>query len=175
MEELKQRLYLTFVLQDRWKFFLDGLGMTLLLTAASFILGSLLGALFCALKLSKFKRLNKIAGAIISMLVQLPTLVLLMLFVYILFGETSLSATLVVIFGLTLKAGAYISEIFCSAVTTVNPGEIEAATPSACPACGSSATSSCPRPYPRPFPSTRISSSLPSRKPPSSVTWPSWT
>ena len=128
MEELKQRLYLTFVLQDRWKFFLDGLGMTLLLTAASFILGSLLGALFCAMKLSKFKRLNKIAGTIISMLVQLPTLVLLMLFVYILFGETSLSATLVVIFGLTLKAGAYISEIFCSAVTTVNPGEIEAAT-----------------------------------------------
>ena len=127
MEYLKQRLYLTFVLQDRWKFFVDGLWMTLLLTAASFILGSLVGAAFCTLKLSKFKRIKKITNTVISVLVQLPTLVLLMMFVYIIFGETSLPATLIVIFGLTLKAGAYISEIFSSAVTAVNPGEIEAA------------------------------------------------
>lgn len=101
--------------------------MTLLLTVTSFILGSLIGAAFCALKLSKYKGVRKVTNAIISILVQLPTLVLLMLFVYIIFGETSLSATLVVIFGLTLKAGAYISEIFCSAVSAVNAGELEAA------------------------------------------------
>ena len=127
MEDLAQRLYLTFVLEDRWKFFVDGFWMTLLLTVTSFILGSLIGAAFCALKLSKYKGVRKVANAIISILVQLPTLVLLMLFVYIIFGETSLSATLVVIFGLTLKAGAYISEIFCSAVSAVNAGELEAA------------------------------------------------
>ena len=127
MEELKQRLYLTFILQDRWKFFVEGLGMTLLLTVASFILGSLIGAAFCALKLSRIKAVRKITNGVISILVQLPTLVLLMLFVYIVFGETSLSTTLVVIFGLTLKAGAYISEIFCTAVTAVNSGELEAA------------------------------------------------
>lgn len=127
MEELKQRLYLTFVLQDRWKFFVEGLWMTLLLTVASFILGSLIGMVFCALKLSKFKTVRKVTNALISVLVQLPTLVLLMFFVYIIFVETPLSITVVVILGLTLKAGAYISEIFCSAVTSVNAGEIEAA------------------------------------------------
>ena len=127
MEDLARRLYLTFVLEDRWKFFVDGFWMTLLLTVTSFILGSLIGAAFCALKLSKYKGVRKVTNAIISILVQLPTLVLLMLFVYIIFGETSLSATLVVIFGLTLKAGAYISEIFCSAVSAVNAGELEAA------------------------------------------------
>ena len=50
-----------------------------------------------------------------------------MLFVYILFGETSLSVTIVVLFGLTLKAGAYLSDIFYTAVTAVNTGEVEAA------------------------------------------------
>lgn len=127
MEDLKLRIYLSFIFQDRWQFFVEGLGITLLLTAGSFVIGSLLGAAFCALKISRHEFIRKITNAIISFLVQLPTLVLLMLFVYILFGETSLSVTIVVLFGLTLKAGAYLSDIFYTAVTAVNSGEVEAA------------------------------------------------
>ena len=127
MEELQLRLYLSFVYEDRWKFFLDGLWMTLLLTVVSFILGSLMGALFCALKLSRHSWVRKVTNAVITFLVQLPTLVLLMLFVYIIFGESPLSVTVIVLFGLILKAGAYISDIFWTAVTAVNPGEVEAA------------------------------------------------
>ena len=127
MEDLLNRIYLSFIFQDRWKFFLEGLGITLLLTAGSFILGSLLGAAFCALKVSRHGWVRKVTNAFISFLVQLPTLVLLMLFVYIVFGETPLSVTIVVLFGLTLKAGAYLSDIFHTAVTAVNSGEVEAA------------------------------------------------
>ena len=127
MEDLINRIYLSFIYEDRWKFFLEGLGITLLLAAGSFLAGSLLGAAFCALKTSRHGLVRKATNAFLSFLVQLPTLVLLMLFVYILFGETSLSVTIVVLFGLTLKAGAYLSEIFYTAVTAVNSGEIEAA------------------------------------------------
>ena len=127
MEELKNRLYLSFVFQDRWKLFLEGLGITLLLTVGSFVLGSFFGAAFCALKTSRHGFVRKATNAFISLLVQVPTLVLLMLFVYIFFGDTSLSVTIVVLLGLTLKAGAYLSEIFCTAVTAVNSGEVEAA------------------------------------------------
>ena len=127
MEDLKLRIFLTFIFQDRWKFFLEGLGTTLLLTAGSFVLGSLLGAVFCVLKISRHGFVRKAVNAFISFLVQLPTMVLLMLFVYIIFGETSLSVTIVVLLGLTLKAGAYLSDIFYTAVTAVNSGEVEAA------------------------------------------------
>ena len=127
MEDLLNRIYLSFIFQERWKFFVEGLGITLLLTAGSFIIGSLLGAAFCALKISRHGIVRKVTNAFISFLVQLPTLVLLMLFVYILFGETSLSVTIVVLFGLTLKASAYLSDIFYTAVTAVNTGEVEAA------------------------------------------------
>lgn len=127
MEDLKLRIYLSFLFQDRWKFFVEGLGITLLLTVLSFVMGSLLGAAFCVLKISRHGLIRKAANAFISFLVQLPTLVLLMLFVYIIFGETSLSVTVVVLFGLTLKAGAYLSDIFYTAVTAVNSGEMEAA------------------------------------------------
>lgn len=101
--------------------------MTLLLTLSSFILGSLFGALLCALKLSRRRWIQKIANGFVSLLVQLPTLVLLMIFVYIIFGSVPLSVVVIVIMGLTLKAGAYLADIFYSAVTSVDKGEIEAA------------------------------------------------
>lgn len=127
LEDFFSLLYVTFIYEDRWKFFLNGFGMTLLLTLSSFILGSLFGALLCALKLSRRRWIQKIANGFVSLLVQLPTLVLLMIFVYIIFGSVPLSVVVIVIMGLTLKAGSYLADIFYSAVTSVEKGEIEAA------------------------------------------------
>ena len=127
LEDLFSLLYVTFIYEDRWKFFLEGFGLTLLLTLSAFILGSLFGALLCALKLSRRRWIQKISSVFVSLLVQLPTLVLLMIFVYIIFGSVPLSVVVIVIMGLTLKAGAYLADIFYSAVTSVEKGEIEAA------------------------------------------------
>ena len=127
LEDLFSLLYVTFIYEDRWKFFLEGFGMTLLLTLSAFILGSLFGALLCALKLSRRRWIQKISSVFVSLLVQLPTLVLLMIFVYIIFGSVPLSVVVIVIMGLTLKAGSYLADIFYSAVTSVDKGEIEAA------------------------------------------------
>lgn len=126
-EDFLSKFYVTFIYEDRWKFFLDGFWMTLLLTIASFLLGSLFGALLCSLKLSKYRAIRKAVGWLTSLLIQLPTLVLLMLFAYIIFGSTPLSVVVIVIIGLTMKAGAYIADIFYTAVTAVNNGELEAA------------------------------------------------
>ena len=126
-KDLFSLLYVTFIYEDRWKFFLEGFGMTLLLTLSAFILGSLFGALLCALKLSRRRWIRKISSVFVSLLVQLPTLVLLMIFVYIIFGSVPLSVVVIVIMGLTLKAGSYLADIFYSAVTSVDKGEIEAA------------------------------------------------
>ena len=126
-KDLFSLLYVTFIYEDRWKFFLEGFGMTLLLTLSAFILGSLFGALLCALKLSRRRWIRKISSVFVSLLVQLPTLVLLMIFVYIIFGSVPLSVVVIVIMGLTLKAGSYLADIFYSAVTSVEKGEIEAA------------------------------------------------
>ena len=70
------------------------------------------------MKMSKRTGVRKIANAVISFLVQLPTLVILMLFVYLIFGSVPISAVIIVIFGLTLKAGSYLADIFYTAITT---------------------------------------------------------
>ena len=127
LEDLAGRFYLTFVHEQRWRFFLDGFWMTLLLTLSTFLSGTVLGAVFCWLSLSKHKIIRNLTKFITNLFIQLPTLVLLMVFVYVIFGETPLSVTLIVIVGLTLKAAAYMCEIFYSAVTSVDQGELEAA------------------------------------------------
>jgi len=127
MDMLQTKFYTTFIYESRWKFFLDGFLMTLLLTFASFLGGTILGAGLCALRMVPKKGVQKAVKTLVNLLVQLPTLVLLMVFVYIVFSETSLSVVLVVIFGLMLKCAAYLSEIFYTAVKGVNEGQAEAA------------------------------------------------
>ena len=126
-KQLKHILYITFVFEDRYRFFLDGLYYTLLLTFASFLLGTAVGIGLCASLRSKNKFLNKTARVIITFFMETPTLVLLMILVYVIFGKTSVPLLWAVIIGLMLKAASYLAEIFDTALNTVAPGEIEAA------------------------------------------------
>lgn len=119
--------YQTFIYDDRYKFFVEGLKVTILLTLASFILGILVAVLLSALKRAKSRTVNKISNGISNFFVQIPTMVLLMIFVYIIFGSSGLSVMLIVIIGLTIKAAAYLSDIFCTSIDAVAWGEIEAA------------------------------------------------
>lgn len=121
------KFYMTFIQEDRYLYFWDGLKMTLLLTITSFLFGCIIGAVFCGLKRSKKKSVRVITDAVADFFIQIPTMVLLMFFVYILFGPSGVSIIIIVIIGLTIKAGAYLSEIFTTASKTVYSGEIEAA------------------------------------------------
>lgn len=126
-EELLYRMYTSFICEDRYLFYLQGLKMTIELTLISFILGTLFGVLFAALKQSKVKQVRKIADVIIGLLVQIPTLVLLMISVYVIFGTSGLSTLVTISIALVLKVGAYMSDIIITARNSVASGEIEAA------------------------------------------------
>lgn len=127
MNELKYLLNITFIQENRYLLFLEGLVNTLLLTFGSFILGTAVGILLCMAVRSKNEVIRRVAGGLRSFFIQLPTMVLLMIMVYVIFGRSALPIIWVVIVGLTLKAAAFLSEIFETAVNTVSPGEIEAA------------------------------------------------
>ena len=127
MNDVKFLLLNTFVVEDRYMYFLYGLGVTLLLTFSSFLLGTALGVALCAGIRSGNAAVRKVAGTIKSFFVQVPTMVLLMIMVYVIFGRSALPILVIVIVGLTLKAASYLAEIFDAALSTVQPGEIEAA------------------------------------------------
>ena len=121
------KFYATFILDNRYLIFADGLKVTLLLTFASFIFGTAAGVLLCAASRSRYEWLRKLARLITSLFTEIPTMMLLMIFAYIIFGRSALPLLFVVAIALTLKAGSYLSAIFSSALDTVEGGEIEAA------------------------------------------------
>lgn len=127
MNALWEKIYATFILQDRYLFFVEGLEATLILTFASFLLGTAFGVLLCAAARSGNTVMRKSAQLIRALFMEMPTMVLLMILVYVVFGRSALSIMWIVTVGLTLKAGSYLSEIFDTALNTVAEGEIEAA------------------------------------------------
>ena len=127
MDIIWKKIYATFILENRYKFFLDGLKSTLLLTFATFLLGIVFGVALCAAGRSSRAAARRVSQVLCYILVEIPTLVMLMVFVYVIFGKSSLPVMLIVILALTLKTGAYMSTIFRSALETVDPGELEAA------------------------------------------------
>ncbi len=127
MNSLAQRFYMTFLFEDRYLFFLDGLKTTLFLTLGSFLLGTLLGALLCAALRSSRPVLARPARVLTAFFLQIPTMVLLMVLVYILFGQSTLPVLLIVLVGLTVKTGVTLAVTFRTALEAVSPGEVEAA------------------------------------------------
>ncbi|MBK5200846.1 MAG: amino acid ABC transporter permease [Spirochaetaceae bacterium] len=102
--------------------------LTLELSVFSIALGTIIGLIVTILKLTKFKGLQKIAYAYISIVRGTP---LLLQLYFIFFGlpliglefNAFISATI----GLAFHSGAYISEIFRGAIISIDYGQEEAA------------------------------------------------
>lgn len=122
-----EKFYISFIYEDRYLYILKGLKTTVILTLGSFILGTLLALGLCALKRSKVKAVARAADIVCNFFVQIPTMVLLMVFVYIVFGSSTLNILITVTIALTIKAAAFLAGIFYTAVEAVSVGEIEAA------------------------------------------------
>ncbi len=124
---LGQQFYMTFVYENRYKFFLEGLGNTLILTFSSFILSTLMGLLLCAMVRSKKKLISNTGRGIVSVFNQIPATVMLLIMVYVVFSSASLELIVMAIFALAFKMSGYMADVFITALASVAPGEIEAA------------------------------------------------
>lgn len=126
-EKFKASFTRTFITENRWKLVLNGLGVTLIISISAFILGSLWGCVVCAGLRSKKKLANIPARVYVRLLQGTPIVVLLMILYYIVFKSFDISAIIVAIIGFALNLGAYTSEIFRTAIDSVDKGQVEAA------------------------------------------------
>jgi polar amino acid transport system substrate-binding protein len=117
----------TFIRENRWQLFLAGIGTTLLITVLSILLGTALGFsafLFC-------RKGNAVANGLTHVLIRfvtgLPTVVLLMVLYYIIFGGISISGTIVSVICFTLVFGSSVYAMVKAGVSTVDKGQTEAA------------------------------------------------
>ena len=106
---------------------LRGLQATVNISVFSLLAGTLLGAVVCALRMSRFKLLRFLAGGYIIILRGSPVLMLLMLMYYGVFARSPLEAQTIAIITFSLNVAAHVAELLRASISATDFGQVEAA------------------------------------------------
>lgn len=131
MQELKKEFILNFIEDNRWKYIVDGLKITLIVTIFAVLIGVFLGFLIAIVrtthdKTGKLKILNAICKVYLTVIRGTPVVVQLMIIYFIIFGSVDISKVLVAIIAFGINSGAYVAEIFRSGIMSIDNGQFEA-------------------------------------------------
>lgn len=127
IEELKDGFIGTFVTEGRWKLFIQGIGVTALISVLAYVLGTVVGLGLCLMLCSKKMLYRKTSSAYIKIVTGIPILVWLMVLYYIVFSGVDVPGIAVAIIGFGLETGASLAGIFKTGYDAVDKGQIEAA------------------------------------------------
>ena len=120
-------IYRNLIYADRRKMILNGLLVTLEITAAAILIGTVLGIIACLMKMSKHKFLSIPAKIYITVIRGTPMMIQLLITYNIIFAPfKSVDKMVIAIIAFGLNSGAYIAEIFRSGIMSVDKGQIEA-------------------------------------------------
>ena len=140
-EDIGDRFYRTFIEEDRWKMFLDGLKLTVQITIFAALLGIALGFLVAVIrsthdltvakKKSKkpadfiLKGLNFICNLYITVIRGTPVVIQLLIMYNIIFAS-SRNSVMVAVLSFGINSGAYVAEIVRSGIMSIDKGQVEA-------------------------------------------------
>ena len=133
---------LNFIDGEKWKWLLDGLKMTLLITFFSVLLGIAIGVVLAIIRTTHDKNLetmkkrggigyivmkvfNAIANIYLTVIRGTPVVVQLLIMYFIIFAS-SRNSTLIAIIAFGINSGAYVAEIFRGGIMSVDNGQFEA-------------------------------------------------
>ena len=128
---LKERFILNFVSDDRWKYLVNGLKVTMIVAFFAALLGIVIGFLLAIIRAThdkegKLKILNFIAHIYITIIRGTPVVVQLLIIYFVVFGSVNVSKVLVAVLAFGLNSGAYVAEIFRSGIMSIDQGQFEA-------------------------------------------------
>ena len=121
----------TFIRENRWKLIAEGIVNTLLISLFAVLGGTALGFGLYLLARAKNRAVSKAAKAFAAVYGRLiagtPTLVVLMILFYVFFGKSDVSGLIVAILGFAVTFGAFVYSALDLSVSSVDPGQTEAA------------------------------------------------
>ena len=131
LQTFQDKFYLNFIKDDRWKYILDGLGVTLRVTFFAVLIGIVLGFLVAVVrstcdKTGKLKILNAICKLYLTVIRGTLVVVQLLIIYFVIFGSMDISKVIVAVMAFGLNSGAYVAEIFRSGIMSVDSGQFEA-------------------------------------------------
>lgn len=133
MELIRENIYNSFIYQDRYKYYLTGLGNTIIMAFFACLIGVILGLILSLIidyneKTGKLYLLSAFARMYIGIIRGTPALLQLMILYYIIFKSVNINIVVVGIISFGLNSGAYVSQIIKSGLISIPKGQEEAST-----------------------------------------------
>lgn len=131
MDTFKQKFIQNFIQDDRYKYLLNGLRTTLLITLFAVLLGIALGFLVAIIrstydKTHKLRFLNIICNLYLTIIRGTPVMVQLLIIYYVIFASVSIDKIFIAILAFGINSGAYVAEIVRSGIMSIDQGQFEA-------------------------------------------------
>lgn len=136
-QEIQQDFYQSFLQDDRWALYLNGLKISFIVMLGALALGIILGILVAVVRTAndqkkKEKRssawlsvLNVIVKIYVTVIRGTPMMVQLLIMGMVIFAQ-SRNLIMIAILTLGINSGAYVSETIRSGIQSINPGQMEA-------------------------------------------------
>lgn len=126
-EDFKQN----FIDANRWKYILNGLGVTLRVTLFAVLIGIAIGFIVAIIrstyeKTGKLKILNFFANIYLTVIRGTPVVVQLLIIYFVIFGSVRIDKVLVAVIAFGINSGAYVAEIVRGGIMSIDPGQMEA-------------------------------------------------
>ncbi|MCR5761148.1 MAG: transporter substrate-binding domain-containing protein [Sphaerochaetaceae bacterium] len=128
LNKIENSFYKTFIKENRWKLFVQGAGVTILITICSIIAGTILGFGVYMLCRHGNKIANRITNFVMWLIHGMPTVLLLMILYYIVFGKSRMSGTWVSVVGFSLMFMCSMIEMLRVGYNAIGRGQYEAST-----------------------------------------------
>lgn len=131
MGNLLESFSKTFLYENRYLYFLEGLKFTLIIAFFSILLGLFLGVVTSLVRdyhkqTKRLWLLSKLCDIYVYVIRGTPTLLQLMILYYVIFKTSTLSPVVVGILTFGINSGAYVSEIFRAGFDGIDKGQREA-------------------------------------------------
>ena len=139
-ESFKADFILNFVQANRWKYLVDGLGATLIITLLSGVMGTIIGIIIAMVRSTYdktaegarktfgrfiFTVVDRICRVYLTVLRGTPVVVQLMIIYFVIFASSD-NGILVASLAFGLNSGAYVAEIVRGGIMSIDNGQFEA-------------------------------------------------
>ena len=137
-EKLADDFKQNFIEENRWQYFVRGLGTTMLITVLALLLGLVLGFLAAIVRSTHdkvctqkgghfFLRLgNVIAKVYLTIIRGTPSTIQLLIIYFVIFASVNINKVLCAALAFGINSGAYIAEIIRSGIMSIDNGQTEA-------------------------------------------------
>lgn len=129
--ELKDKLYQNFIEDDRYKYIVQGLQNTIIITIFAFILGSILGSIIAVIRTvhdlhGKLKIANAFCKVYLAVIRGTPVMLQLLIIYFVIFASVDVDKVFVAVVAFGINSAAYVAEIIRAGINAVPKGQFEA-------------------------------------------------